>query len=390
MDTLNIAFYSDTYLPAMDGVVTSIMNTRRELESRGHNVYLFVSGNRATKEALKGDRHVFVAPSAKFNRYPQYNIAFFPFTAYFKFRNLDIDVIHVHTPFTMGFYGLLTSKLNRLPIVGSFHTMFTDKEVIDEYMPASNLMKRYALRYSWKYAHYFYRRCDYTIAPTRTVSNILKKKHINNSVIIPNGVDMSKFNKNVDGSKLREKLARGNKKVVLYVGRLSREKHLEVLIRAIKRLDDDYVLVVGGTGPMAHAYMNLSARLGLSGKVKFVGFIKDSILPDYYAAADVVCLPSTFETQGIVLLEAMATGTPVVGANRLALQEIIKNGKNGEKFKPGSTIDCARKIEKVINNIDAYKGTVSTAKEYSIEKVADKLIDLYKKLQRGDTSFTSI
>ena len=386
METLNIAFYSDTYLPAVDGVVTSIINTRNELERRGHNVYLFVSGSKDTRAAAKKDSRIFVAPSAKFNKYPQYNIALFPFMTYFKFKNMDIDVIHAHTPFTMGFYGLLLSRLNKLPIAGSFHTMFTEKEVINEYMPNSSFMKRYALRYSWGYARYFYKRCNYTIAPTRTVSSILKKRRINNSVIVPNGIDLEKFNKNVDGRKLRDKLVEGNKKLVLYVGRLSKEKHLEVLIRAIKQLDDGYVLVVGGTGPLMRRYMDLSARLGLSGKVKFVGFIDDDTLPNYYAAADVVCLPSTFETQGIVLLESMATGTPVVGANKLALQEIIKNGKNGEKFEPGNVTDCGRKIEKVINNVDAYKETVSTAKEYSIKKVADRLIDLYKELSNNNAA----
>ncbi|MGC8669729.1 MAG: glycosyltransferase [Candidatus Micrarchaeia archaeon] len=378
MENLNIAFYSDTYLPAVDGVVTSIINTRKELEKRGHNVYLFVSGNKHTRKAVKKDGHIFVAPSTKFSSYPQYNIAIFPFINYFKFRRLDIDIMHAHTPFTMGMYALLLSRMNKIPIVGSFHTLFTSKEVIDEYMPKAALLRKYTHRYSWMYARYFYNKCNRTIAPTQTIMDLLKREHIFNSIVIPNGIDLKRFNKNVDGSKVREKIAKGNKKVVLYIGRLSKEKHLEVLIKAIKRLDDDYVLAIGGTGPSMPYYIDLVRKLNLSKKVKFMGFVPEDLLPNYYAAADVVCLPSTFETQGIVTLEAMATGTPVVGANKLALEEIIRNGKNGEKFKPGSFTDCARKIEKVINNIGTYKETVSTAKEYSIEKVVDKLIDLYK------------
>jgi len=386
METLNIAFYSDTYLPAIDGVVNSIINTKSELERRGHNVYLFVSGDKHTKKAVDGDKSIFVVPSAKFSKYPQYNIAVFPFLAYFKFKNFDIDVVHAQTPFTMGLYALLMSRLNKLPMVGTFHTLFTDKDVINEYLPTSTLLKRYAVKYSWKYARYFYNRCDYTIAPTKTISNLLKKRHILNNIVIPNGIDLKKFNKKVDGSEIRSKLVHGNKKVVLYIGRLSREKHLEVLLKAIKYLDKDYVLIVGGTGPLMSHYIELSNRLGLSDKIKFVGFVDDKKLPEYYAASDIVCLPSTFETQGIVMLEAMATGKPVVGANKLALEEIIKNGKNGEKFKPGSVTDCARKIEKVINNIDTYKETVSTAKMYSIEKTADRLIEIYKRLSNSNAN----
>ncbi|MGC8647505.1 MAG: glycosyltransferase [Candidatus Micrarchaeia archaeon] len=378
MESLNIAFYSDTYLPAMDGVVNSIINTRKELERRGHNVYLFVSGDSRTRKTTRNDKNIFIIPGAKFNKYPQYNIAFFPFSAYFKYKDLKINLIHAHTPMLVGMYALMLSRMNKQPIVGSFHTLFTEKDVINEYVN-SQVLKKYALKYSWKYARYFYNRCNATIAPTLTIKDLLEKKRIRNVSVVPNGIDTKRFNPKVDGSEIRGKLA-GNKKVILYVGRLSKEKHVEVLLRAMKLLDDNYMLIIGGTGPSMQHYMSLSARLNLSSKVRFVGFIKDELLPQYYAAADVVCLPSTFETQGMVVLEAMAVGKPVIGANKLALKEIIKNGKNGEKFEPGDYTGCARKIEKVINNMDSYKETISTAKNYSVENATEMLINLYKEI----------
>ncbi|MGC9190974.1 MAG: glycosyltransferase [Candidatus Micrarchaeia archaeon] len=381
METLNIAFYSDTYLPAVDGVVTSITSMRSELERRGHNVYLFVSGNEHTKRLVSKDPGIFVVPSAKFKKYPQYNIALFPFITYFKFKKIKPDILHTHTPFSMGAYALLLGKLNRMPVVGSFHTLFTEKSVINEYFPASPILKRYAVKYSWKYARYFYNRCDKTIVPSEAIKALVSRKGIRNAVTIPNGIDTKRFNPGVDGSAIREHLlGHSKKKIVFYVGRLSKEKHLDVLIKAIKRLDSDYMLVVGGTGPAMDYYKNLVGRLNMHDRVKFVGFIDDKLLPKYYKAADLLCLPSTFETQGIVSLEAMAVGKPVVGADYLALHEMIKNGKNGEKFKPGDAVSCASKIEKVINNIDAYKETVSTAKMYSVENIASKLIDLYKEM----------
>jgi 1,2-diacylglycerol 3-alpha-glucosyltransferase len=380
METLNIAFYSDTYLPAIDGVVTSMTSMRSELERRGHNVYVFVSGNKHTKSLVSKDPNIFVVPSTKFKKYPQYNIALFPFITYFKFKKINPDILHAHTPFSMGAYALLLGKLNKIPIAGSFHTLFTEKSVINEYLPGSPILKRYAIKYSWKYAKYFYNKCDRTIVPSNAIKMLLNRKGIKNVVTIPNGIDTKKFNPRVDGSAVRESLIDSNKKIIFYIGRLSKEKHLDVLIKAVKLLDSDYKLVIGGTGPAMDYYKSIVAKMNMHDKVKFIGFIDDELLPKYYKAADLLCLPSTFETQGIVSLEAMAVGKPVVGADYLALHELIKNGKNGEKFKPGDAASCATKIEKVINNIGAYKETVSTAKMYSVENVAGKLIDLYKEM----------
>jgi glycosyltransferase involved in cell wall biosynthesis len=122
----------------------------------------------------------------------------------------------------------------------------------------------------------------------------------------------------------------------------------------------------------------MAKKLGIMERTSFIGFVNQKDVPHVYAACDVVCLPSTFETQGIVLIEAMAVGTPVVGADYLAIKEMIKNGRNGEKFKPGDYTSCANKIEKVLNNTGHYKhNAVETAKEFSRERVTDKLLDVY-------------
>ena len=103
-------------------------------------------------------------------------------------------------------------------------------------------------------------------------------------------------------------------------------------------------------------------RYHLNEKFNFTGFIGNSMLPEYYAAADAFCIPSKFETQGIAPIEAMACGKPVIGADYLALKELIINGKNGEKFSPDDHRNCARKIRKVINNTESYKAMSDTAK----------------------------
>lgn len=381
-ESLRIAFYTDSFLPAVDGVVVSILNFRKELEKRGHEVYIFASGTEKTKQMMKNDKRLYVVRSMRFKKYPQYSLALFPFTSTIKLVNNKIDINHAQTPFTMGLHSLMISKLYKTPIVGSFHTMFTDSSVIKEYLVENSFIKDKITKYSWKYARFFYNRCDDVIAPSGAIKSILVKKRIRNVKVVPNGIDTKKFSPKVDGDKIRKRvLDNDREKLVMYVGRLSTEKRLETLIRAARLLKKENVkFAFVGSGPAESHLEGMVRRMHLQERVKFLGFVENGELPKYYAACDVFCIPSTFETQGVVSLEAMASGKPVVGADYLALRELISNGKNGEKFRPGDSIDCARKIRKVIYNIDSYKEMVDTAKGYSIERTTDNLLDLYKRI----------
>jgi len=381
MESLNIAFYTDAYLPGMDGVVTSIINIRDELEKRGHNVYTFASADLRYKKKYSNSR-VFLYSGVGFRPYPQYNVALFPYNSVFKLNELDIDIIHAQTPMVMGFAALMGAKLLDCPIVGSFHTMVTNKPIVDAYYPKNPHLKKFAATYMKKYTKFFYRRCNRVIAPTSSIKTLLNNYGIKNVSIVPNSIDMSYFNPKVSGDGVRRTLGlKDRDKVILYLGRLSKEKRIEVLLNAVKVLaqkDRNIRLVVGGKGPAEHYYKEMARKLGIMQNTKFIGFVSKDMLPSTYAAADTLCLPSTFETQGIVLLEAMAMGKPVVGADYLAIKEMIKSGRNGEKFRPGNYIECARKIEKVLNSTDHYKhDAIRTAAEFSKEKVADKLLDVY-------------
>ncbi|MGD0510530.1 MAG: glycosyltransferase [Candidatus Micrarchaeaceae archaeon] len=388
-ESLRIAFYTDSFLPAVDGVVISILNFRKELERRGHEVYLYASGNEKTKRMVAGDSRITVVRGVRFKKYPQYNLALFPpLVSRLKTINTRFDLSHAHTPFTMGFYGLMLSKLDRTPLVGSFHTLFTDKAAIKEYVVANRLVTKTIIKYSWKYARMFYNRCDGVAAPSSTIKSMLEKKGIQNLSVVPNGIDLKRFNADADGSAVRKRILKGKKdKLVMYVGRVSREKKLETMIKAAGLMKKDNVqFAIVGTGPAQEHYESMVRRMHLQDRVRFMGFIDNKKLPEYYAACDAFCIPSTFETQGIVSLEAMAAGRPVVGADYLALKELIKNGKNGEKFRPNDSTDCARKIRKVIYNMDSYKEMLQTARRYSIERTTDDLLDMYRRVLNNESS----
>lgn len=387
-ESLKIAFYSDSFLPAIDGVVVSMLNFKRELENRGHEVYIYASGNEKTKQMVKKDKHIIIVRGVQLKKYPQYNLALFPLSSRLKLDHVKVDINHSQTPFTMGIHALILSKVERVPIVGSFHTMFTDSSVIKEYAVDNSLLTRRIMKYSWDYAKLYYNRCDAVAAPSNTIKALLDRKHIENVSVVPNGIDVNRFNPKVDGSVVRRKLTRNDReKLVMYVGRISREKKLETLIKAASALRKEGIsFTFVGTGPALPYYQHMVERLRLQDTVHFAGFVDNSKLPEYYASCDVFCIPSTFETQGVVSLEAMASGKPVVGANYLALKELISNGRNGEKFVPNSSSDCARKLKKVLYNTSAYKEMVKTARRYSIERTTDDLLGLYARVLNSEVS----
>jgi 1,2-diacylglycerol 3-alpha-glucosyltransferase len=392
MPHYNIAFYSDTYLPAMDGVVNSMLNFKRELERRGNKVYIFSSkkGMRG-RGAAGASKDVFLYPGVDFKPYPQYSVAVFPYHSLLKLRSLDIDLIHAQTPFVMGFNGLMAAKLGRYPLVGSYHTMIGSKSLA-AYYPKNRMLKKFYSTYIWKYTKFFYNRCDATIAPSRVIESLLRRHDIKNTALVPNSIDTKRFSPKVDGSAMRERLGIGDgDRMVLYLGRISTEKKIEVMLRAAKSIRarrKDVSFVIGGTGPALEHYHHMAKRLGILDSVKFLGFVGDKSLPSLYAASDALCIPSTFETQGIVSLEAMACGKPVVAADYLALHEIVENGRNGERFQAGNYIACAKKIEKVLNNCESYKKqALSTANDFSVGKVTDRLLKVYDSVSTKQAFF---
>jgi 1,2-diacylglycerol 3-alpha-glucosyltransferase len=381
-ESLKIAFYTDAFLPAVDGVVVSILNFRKELEKRGHEVYIFASGNAKTRQMVRNDKRVTIIRSIAFKKYPQYSVALFPLFSTLKLMNTKMDINHAHTPFMMGVHALTISKIDGTPIVGSFHTLFTKSSVIKEYTTGNRFVQKTITKYSWKYARLYYKRCDGVAAPSGTIRNMLERKGIKNVNVVPNGIDLKKFNPKIEGNAVREQILKNDKeKLIMYVGRISREKRIETLIKAASLMkNEDVRFALVGTGPAYTHYQHMVERMKLQDRVKFLGFVDNNQLPKYYAACDAFCIPSTFETQGVVALEAMACGKPVIGADYLALRELIVNGKNGEKFRAGDGTSCANKIRKVLYNINTYKDMVNTAGKYSIEKSTDDLLGLYRRV----------
>ncbi|MEM4390000.1 MAG: glycosyltransferase [Candidatus Micrarchaeia archaeon] len=374
---MRIAFFTDTYLPTRDGVVSSILNTRGELERRGHDVFVFCPGSLRAKRENR-DPHVFYHTAAPFQPYPDYKIALFPFLSERMVRKLGCQLIHSHGMATMGLAALAVSRALSLPLVGSFHTLVPEAA---HYISRAGVVKRLTQRIAWNYVRWYYNQCARTIAPSHAITTLLARHGFRNLRTAPNGIDVERFNPRVDGRPVRAKLGLEANPLILHVGRVALEKNLEVLIRSallIQEEEPDARFVIAGAGPALEYYKRLAEREGVARSFVFTGFVPDDDLPAYYAACDVFAFPSKFETQGLVALEAMACGKPVAGANYLAISELVKDGQNGFLFNPDSPDDCAKAVLQCLRRKRALaRNARATAEKYSIQRCTTRLLKIY-------------
>jgi len=362
---LRIGFFTDTFLPQKNGVVTSILSSGNELAKRGHEVSVFCPKSRIKEfNGVKINSY----PATTFRPYPEFRIA----VPSGRDEVAQLDIVHSHSPFTMGFFGWRVSNFQKIPRVATFHTM------LSEYVRYIALFgKKFLEKVAWKYCEVFYNKQKGIIAPSEALKNVLKSHNIKKSVsVVPTGIDTNFF-KRTKKEKAREKLGlKKDEKIFLSLGRLSYEKNLDVVLKALEKIDCK--LIVAGRGPAAKKLKKLKTELGLGNKVSFTGYVQEELKPLYYSAADALIIASTGETQALVVAEAMACGCPVIGADSLAIPEIVVDEKNGYLFKTG-------KIEQLAEILDSYQPSkkmisraLSTGVDFSVEKCVDRLEKFYE------------
>lgn len=338
---MKIAFFTDTWLPQIDGVVIALLNLKQELERMGHKVYVFAPGKEDMKE---GD--VFYFKSTAFTPYPEYKIALFPFPSAEKItKELGIDVIHSHGIAMTGLAALHCANKLNIPKIATYHTMVTQAT---HYLSQSKDMQSIISNVGWKYLRWYYRSFDAVTVPSDFTERILKKEKIENTVVVPNGVYLERF-KNKDGSIIRKKYGLEGKRIVLSVGRLVKEKNIDELIMVMGEVgnkEPSIMLVIVGDGPAKGYLESITKEKMATDQVMFAGRVESEEMPEFYAAADIFATASTFETQGLVVLEAFASGKPVVVKRNTAPAEYVKEGVNGYIFD--SPTDLPEKIIKAL------------------------------------------
>ncbi len=378
METLKIAFYTDSYLPSRDGVVTSIINTKKELERRGHEVYVFASGGSETVKLAKKDKRLYVIKGMQFKKYPQYTMGLISRESSHVMEIMP-DIIHAHTPFTAGLFAYRASIQLNSKFIGTFHTMVFSDEAISAYFINNRAAIKISRFVVMRYLKWFYSKTDSIIAPTMYVKRILENSGLRNIKIIPTGVDFDSM-KREKREKARIQLGLKSKdKIILYFGRVSREKNIDILIKAAKPLSaSGFKVIIAGFGPYIKELVSLSKRIG-NRNVIFTGFVKEKDIPLYYSASDLLCNPSTFETQGIVDLYASFYRLPILLPEKGAQEELFNYAKCGERFNAHSVKDLVEKANAIYNHSNRYKFD-GIVKEFDIKRTVDKLIALYNKI----------
>jgi glycosyltransferase involved in cell wall biosynthesis len=360
---MKIGFFTETFLPQTNGVVTSIESFGEELVKRGHEVHIYCP---KTNIGMHKGMIIHSKPSIPFLPYPEFKIGI-PVGKVEK-----LDMVHTHGPFLMGNYGLWVARRQKIPKVSTFHTLLSEYV---KYLSPAGFGQGALKKIAWKYCFLHYNRYDRVITPSRVVKEMLE---IDRPItVIPTGVDIKLFQPQ-DREKSREKLGLTAEKTYLCLGRLSFEKNIDVVIKAAKWIvDGDAQIVVVGRGPAMESLQKMVKHMKLGTKVLFPGYVSELDKIKYYSAADAFITASTSETQGIVVLEAMACGCPVIGANSLAIPEFVKNGKNGFLFKPGDARDLANVVTDFKYTKAMARRALETAGRYSVENCTTKLEKFY-------------
>lgn len=375
---MKIAMFTDSYYPAVDGVVTSLSTVSRELERIGHEVFIFApepTDGEKVQDMTKGG--TFFSRSFRFKHYPQYRSAFLPSNQNRILRKLGVDLIHTHGMTFMGMKGLSAGRHFGVPVATTYHTLM--HEAADFYNPLpvpTNILVNLTLRYM----RFFLNRLDAVVVPTKPILEELVRMapRMPYTAVIPTGVDTSRFRPMPNDHRVRDRYGIGDSPLILYVGRVAYEKNIDSIIRNLSKIGDrTSKFMIVGEGPARKGLEQLVHSLKLDDRVIFTGFIPDSMLVEYYSAADVFISASKFETQGLSILEAMSCGKPVVSINYRAVTDFIVDGENGFLFNELSD-SMAEKIDVALSSgTQITRNARKTAERYSKERTAKTLSELY-------------
>jgi glycosyltransferase involved in cell wall biosynthesis len=356
-----VAVFTDTYLPTVNGVTYTVNTWRDHWHDRGGRMPV-VYPNDDDYQPANGEYPVPSLP--------------FPFYEGFRFgipsipdELADPDIVHAHTPFALGLAGRRLAGKRDVPLVVSYHT--PAHEYADYISDAfAGLIRRAADRYEG----WFFSRADAVVVPSETAAEAVDTGGTPTHVI-SNGVDTGRF-RPVDGATLadfRERHDLPSGPLVGYTGRHGYEKRLEDLLAATEDLDVGVVL--GGDGP---AREDLEAQAGDRDDVSFLGFLDREDLPTFYSLLDAFAFPSPVETQGLVALEAIACGTPVVAADSGALSETVDDGVTGYHFPAGDADRFGTAIEKTLAGRDTLSERCKDRREdLSVQRSIDRLAEVY-------------
>lgn len=384
---LNIGLFSDTYLPDINGVSISVDTLRKALQQKGHNVYVIAPTESTKISGIISDGGVLRIPGIKLKKIYGYRLSR-PYSIKAKniLKKLNLDVVHVHTEFTMRIFATSIAKSFKIPLVYTYHTMYEDYTYY--------ITKGYFDKTARKIVAWVSRLLGQTsteiIAPTNKTKKALERYLITKPInIIPTGIELSAFSKDsvnkAEVEKLIDRYGIDDNFRIVFLGRLAKEKNVEFLIRGMKKVlekDKNVSLIIAGYGPWEESLKDYAEEQGVAENIIFAGKQAHSDVPIIYHSANVFASASTSETQGITFIEAMACGLPVLSIKDESVEDILEDNVTGMYFKDED--ELAEKILKLKNMDNVSFNSMSEAAlkragNYSIEMFGEKVATLYMK-----------
>jgi glycosyltransferase involved in cell wall biosynthesis len=318
---LKIALFTETFLPKVDGIVTRLTKTVRHLVEAGDEVLIFCP--EGAPEQYMGAR-VMGVPAMPLPLYPELKLALPRPAVAEALDQFRPDLVHVINPAVLGLGGIWLAKTKGYPLVASYHTHLP--KYLEHY--GMGLLEPLL----WELLKAAHNQAQLNLCTSTAMVAELSEKGILHTALWQRGVDTEMFRPELRSSASRERLLGGHSdtgKLLLYIGRLSAEKQIERIKPVLEALPDARLALVGD-GPHRSRLEEIFSGL----PVTFVGYLAGEELAAAYASGDAFVFPSSTETLGLVLLESMAAGCPVVGANRGGIPDIVTDGVNGCLYEP--------------------------------------------------------
>lgn len=378
---MNILFLSDVYFPRINGVSTSIHTLRQQLAAQGHRVHLLAPDYYSPSE-----------DESWITRVPSHYLMFDPEDRLMRYgkalamsadlRHEDYDILHVHTPFAAHYLGLRLSRRLGIPCVETYHTFFED--YMHHYLPIlpKPLLRMLARRLSCSQCNAM----DAVVAPSQPMLDALRSYGVkSHAEVIPTGLQEHSFVPG-DGSGFRRRYGIApDRPVMLFVGRVAHEKNIGFLLRMalkVKHSRPDILLVLAGEGPALEQLRKEARALGLQDNILFLGYLdRKKELNDCYRMADVFVFSSLTETQGLVLLEAMAQGVPVVAIAEMGTKSILVEGK-GALIAPQDEKGFAERVLGLLANPEHGRALGEKAHGYALHWSASYMAERMMKFYR--------
>jgi glycosyltransferase involved in cell wall biosynthesis len=383
---MRILISSDTYYPHVNGASYFTQRLALLLTKAGHEVAVLApSESFSNTDEIRNGVHVFGVRSLSILFYPLFRFVI-PGASHRRIRRVlkafKPDVVHIQMHFTICRAVAAQARRLNIPVIATNHFM---PDNIVYYLPIPTFTQSFVAKLMWADCARILRKIPTVTSPTETAAKLLEPWLRRPVLAISCGIDRELFNPHVSKGDIMKKYSLPELPILLSVSRLDREKNIDLVLRAaanaLKAVS--FHLVIAGNGAEKNNLMRLAEKLGISRQVTFPGFVPNEELPSLYKVASCFVTASTAELQGITVMEAMATGLPIIGARAVALPELVHDGVNGLVFEPGDQMRLGEHLTTIFNDTSLRERmgakSLEIISKHDINLTLKAFEDLYRK-----------